>query len=377
MMGEKTKDDEDAQISSPADAIRSALEENGWSQSDLAYVLGAQTAAINQILSGKRGISPEMAKALAIALNKPPEIFAQIQAAWDLRNAREPDSRVKDRAQIQAKYPLREMIKRGWINEECSNDQLHAQLRAFFGVDSLDQVPRLTFAAKRSDAGEVPPSQLAWLFRVRQIASEMPTPAYSNARLSDAVERMRSLLTASEEIRHVPRMLHDAGVRFVIVEGLPGGKIDGVCFWLDRNTPVIGMSLRFDRIDNFWFVLRHECSHVLHAHGKDAAIIDTDLERPIENANEEERIANSDAAEFCVPQEKLTSFYLRKNPLFMERDIIAFSTIVRVHPGIVIGQLQKLTKRYDLLRRHLVSVRKYLMGSAMMDGWGDVVPVSS
>ena len=46
-------------------------------------------------------------------------------------------------------------------------------------------------------------------------------------------------------------------------EALPSSKIDGVCLWLDQHSPVIGMSLRFDRIDNFWFVLGHEIEHAL------------------------------------------------------------------------------------------------------------------
>ena len=68
----------------------------------------------------------------------------------------------------------------------------------------------------------------------------------------------------------------ECGVRYIIVEGLPGGKIDGVCFWLDPRSPVIGMSLRFDRIDNFWLVLRHEIEHVLCGHGKSEPIIDVE-----------------------------------------------------------------------------------------------------
>ena len=136
-------------------------------------------------------------------------------------------------------------------------------------------------------------------------------------------------------VRHVPRLLNEAGVRFVVVEGLPGAQIDGVCFWLSPTAPVIGMSMRFDRIDNFWFVLRHECAHVLHGHGKQQAIVDEDL--GVTNApslNEEERIANNEAADFCVPSEQMRSFYLRKNPFFSESDVLAFSKRVKVHPGI-------------------------------------------
>jgi HTH-type transcriptional regulator/antitoxin HigA len=361
---------------SPGDVIRSAMDSRGWSQAELAYVLGVKTAAISPILAGKRGISADMAKALASAFNVPAETFAKAQAEWELRNARDPDPGVSARARVQAEYPLREMMKRGWVSEDCSPDELEAQICRFFNVTSLGDVPHLTHAAKRTEYSDIPPAQLAWLFRVRQIALEMPTPPYSRERLVSAIERMATMLGAPEEVRHVPRLLHEAGVRFAIVEALPGSKIDGVCFWLNRTSPVVGLSIRFDRIDNFWFVLRHECAHVLHGHGKDEAIIDAELE-VADNVTEEERIANSEAANFCVPHAKMESFFLRKKPFFAERDVLAFSKIMKVHPGLVVGQLQKRAGRYELLRRHLVAVRDYIAQSAMLDGWGDVFPISS
>jgi HTH-type transcriptional regulator/antitoxin HigA len=362
-------------LPSPAEIVRTAMEERGWSQSDLAYVLGVKSAAVNPILSGKRGISPEMSKALASAFNMPAESFALAQAEWELRHARDPDPAVTARARVQAEYPLREMMRRGWIKESTKSDELEAQLCRFFSVTSLADVPHLTHAAKKTEYSHIPAPQLAWLFRVRQIAKEMPTPAYSRERLQTALDRMEDMRLDPEEARHVPRLLHEAGVRFVLVEGLPGSKIDGVCFWLDKQSPVIGMSLRFDRIDNFWFVLSHECAHVLHGHGQSVAIIDAELEQVPQNVSEEERVANNAAAEFCIPQHKIRSFYLRKKPLFAERDVLAFAKIMRVHPGLVVGQLQKLAGRYDLLRRHLVNVRNHIAGSALTDGWGDVVPV--
>ncbi len=367
--------DETQGQTSPADIIRQEMNRRGWSQTDLAYVLGVKVSTINPILGGKRGVSPEMAKALAGAFDVTAERFAVAQAAWELQHARDPDPGILARARIQAEYPLREMMRRGWIKEDLTSDELEAQLCRFFNVSSLAEVPYLTHFAKRTEYSHIPPAQLAWLFRVRQIAREMPTPKYAQSNLAAAVERMREMLGNPEDVRHVPRMLHEAGVRFAIVEGLPGSKIDGVCFWLDKASPVIGMSLRFDRIDNFWFVLRHECSHVLHGHGQVAAIVDSELEELKLDLSEEERVANGDAAEFCVPQEKIRSFYLRKKPLFAERDVLAFSKITKVHPGLVVGQLQKLAGRYELLRRHLVSIRRHIAGSALMDGWGDVVPV--
>jgi HTH-type transcriptional regulator/antitoxin HigA len=171
----------------------------------------------------------------------------------------------------------------------------------------------------------------------------------------------------------------ECGVRFIIVESLPNAKIDGVCFWLNNNAPVIGMSLRFDRVDNFWFVVRHEIEHVLQKHGRESAILD-DLEgeRASDNSSLpiEERIANGAAAEFCVSQNEIQMFIARKNPFFAERDVLGFARRVQVHPGIVVGQIQNHTKRWDFLRRYLVRVRQSATPGTMVDGWGQVAPIS-
>ena len=113
-------------------------------------------------------------------------------------------------------------------------------------------------------------------------------------------------------------------MRFVIVESLTAAKIDGVCFWLDDRSPVIGMTMRHDRIDNFWFVLRHECEHVLRGDGRVDVALDTELEKERagtgSDLTEQERLANEAAADFCVPTKTLKQFIARKDPIFTECD---------------------------------------------------------
>ena len=171
------------------------------------------------------------------------------------------------------------------------------------------------------------------------------------------------------------------GIRFVIVETLSSAKIDGVCYWLNDNSPVIGMSLRFDRIDNFWFVLRHEIEHVLQMHGRTAAMLDAELEGDRAGTgpqiNDEERIANEAAQEFCVPSSSLDAFVARKDPFFSERDLIGFARIIKTHPGILAGQIQRKTGRYDRFRNHLAKVREIITPNAIIDGWGDIAPVET
>ncbi len=139
------------------------------------------------------------------------------------------------------------------------------------------------------------------------------------------------------------------------------------------------MSLRFDRVDNFWFVLRHEMEHVIRLHGLNKAMLDAELEGDRAGTgpdiDDDERLANEAAQEFCVPAVSLDAFIARKAPFFSERDLIGFARILKVHPGILAGQLQRRTGRYDRFREHLAKVREIIFPNAIKDGWGDVAPV--
>lgn len=351
----------------PGEFIKDELEERGWSQRDLSYILGCPEQAVNMIVSGKRAISPEMAKALGAAFEVHPDFFANLQRAYDQSRAREPEPGVARRARIQSVYPLREMIKRGWI-EDADPALLEDQLCSFFEVSELSMVPHMAHAAKKTGTDVVATAtQFAWLHRVRQIAKASVAPPYNKKALEALLPRLRQLAVDVEEVRHVPRLLAEAGVIFILVEALPSGKIDGVCFWLGKQ-PVIGMSMRYDRNDNFWFVLRHEIEHVLQGHGKVRAIID-DLDVDTSQI-EEECVANEAAQEFCVPSSKLDSFVARKAPFFSERDVIAFAHTVQMHPGVVIGQLQRKIERRDLLNKLKAKIKSYIVSSAIHDGFG-------
>ena len=361
-------------VKHPGHYIKEEMEERGWSQRDLAFILGVSEQAINPILNGKRGISPEMAKALGEAFDVPAEFFANLQQAYDLALARTPDASVAMRRNMQTAFPIREMIKRGWL-EQSDATMLQIQLARFFEEDDPKKITNFAHAAKKT-SGEISPAQSAWLYRVRQIARSISVPAYSEKALRDAVSKeFPSLLYAPDEVRQIPRILTECGVKLVIVEKLPNAKIDGVCFWLD-GVPVIGMSLQHDRIDNFWFVLRHECEHVLNEHGKQREMVDVDLDVAVISISEEERIANDAASNFCAPSEKLDVWLKRKRPYYYERDVLAFSRILERHPGIVVGQIRRKLNRYDYLTRYLVKIRHYVLPVSMADGWGQTVPVS-
>ncbi|HTM82146.1 HigA family addiction module antitoxin [Asticcacaulis sp.] len=363
-------------IEPPGIFLKVELEERGWSQRDLAFILGQTEQQLNTLLSGKRGITPDMARLLGDAFDVHPQFFLNLQAQYDLQNAKEPDPAVRTRAHLQALFPIREMIRRGWI-QDGEASLLELQMNRFSEAANDREFTQIAFAAKKTHYDETPSHQMAWVYRVRQLSREMSVTEFSNEALKNALPKLRSLMVDPELIAEVPAILAECGVRFVIVEVLPGAKIDGVCTWLDDNSPVIGMSTLYDRVDNFWFVLRHEIEHILQGDGKQTIGIIDHLSGEGLSAGEAEsdieRIANDAAADFCVSKQKMDSFYLRKNPYFSERDVIGFAALMGVHPGIVVGQLQRRMKRHDYLRKYQVPIRKYLVTSTMADGWGHSV----
>ena len=75
-------------IPHPGFYLREELEARGWTQRDLAYILGVPEQAVNMIIAGRRGISPEMAKALATAFDVHPDLFANLQSTYEMARAR-------------------------------------------------------------------------------------------------------------------------------------------------------------------------------------------------------------------------------------------------------------------------------------------------
>jgi len=370
--------------STPGQLIQDQLDKRGWSRRILAAILGADETGINRLIAGKRPVDATMAIRLGEVFGIRPEHFLALQRRYDLAQARlvtRPDPERAKRARVYGELPVAEMIKRGWLEADNIRDleKVEAALLKFFNSPTLDDIEVFQHSSKKTGNDSDPtPTQNAWIYRVKQIAGDMIVNRYSETALREALPKLSGLLLAPEEARKAPRILAESGVRYVIVESLPSAKVDGVAFWLE-GSPVIGMTLRHDRIDNFWFVLRHEIEHILRRHGRSGTMLDVELEGERagtgETVSREESEANEAAANFCVPKESLRRFIARKFPFFAERDILGFARTLNIHPGLVAGQLQHETKRYDRFRNHLVKIRSAVAPSAMVDGWGDVAPV--
>lgn len=360
---------------SPGEFIKAALQERGWTQGDLALIINRHAPAVNEIIQGKRAITPEMAVALGAAFGTGAEVWMNREAVYRLSLIKSVDPEVQRRVRLFDIAPVKDMERRQWIKDTQNVDELEQELCRFFDVASLDQEPRINAAARKTfKTGELNSVQRAWCFRAWRLARTIDAEPFRQADFDAGVEEIKKLADFPEKVRHVPRVLADLGVRLVVIEPLPRSRIDGAAFWIADDAPVIVLSMRYDRIDAFWHTLGHEMSHIKHG---DTRSVDSDIvgeSREAATAAMEQR-AEKEAAAMFIPPDKLRSFIIRVKPFYSKARINQFAHRIGVHPGLVTGQLQHLKEiTFATNREMLAKVRDILTKTTLTDGWGHTVP---
>jgi HTH-type transcriptional regulator/antitoxin HigA len=140
-------------------------------------------------------------------------------------------------------------------------------------------------------------------------------------------------------------MLQEIGIVLIIEPYLTNTYLDGAAL-LNGDFPVIGMTLRYDRLDNFWFVLLHELFHIIKhiRKGKLETIFD-DIDA--EGKDNIEREADSLAEEALIPSEK----WLTALPRYVqsEQSIKDFAADLGIDSSIVAGRIRYEAKNYRIL----------------------------
>ena len=354
----------------PGEFLRDELEARGWTQSEFAEMIGRPVRLVNEVVAAKRAITPETACDFADAFGTTAQLWMNLETAWQLSKVAPRATSIAREATLRARFPVREMTKRGWIRPSSSVDDLEDSVLSYFKIPNVEAPIHFQHAARRNyNEEEVSTAQWAWILRVNQLACAMKLPRFSEISLRSTLPELERLMTEPEEIRHIPKLMAECGVRLVVVEPFPGAEIQGVCFWINNNCdPVIGLTLKGDHIDKFWFNLWHEIEHLLNGDGKEELIIEDFAQSG--DLSDVEKAANLGASQRCVPTKLMKDFINRHNPMFSEKSFIGFSRIINRHPGIVAGQIQRATGRWDLFKKHQPRVRHILIETAVTDGYG-------
>ncbi|MEB3214634.1 MAG: HigA family addiction module antitoxin [Nostocales cyanobacterium 94392] len=356
-----------ARVTKPGRILSRELEARGWTQKDLAEIMDRPVQTINEIIRGNKQITPETAIELSQALGTSAEFWTNLETKYRLHLAQKNQKEEGNQKDITRKsrlytiLPMSELTRNGWIQKTDSIDSLEQQVCNLFRIPSLDKIPQFNVNFRCSEQGEPNHiSRIVWLQRVKNLAQEQTIGNFDRIKLEKAIPEILACAEEVENIVLIPKLLADLGVHFVIVPHLSKTYLDGAAFYLDNN-PVIALTLRYDRIDSFWFTFMHELAHIVLGHqGSYLDNLDA-LEE-----NEEETEANQKASKWLINFQSFNDFITNSKKLFSRKAIEQFARSQSRHPGIILGRLQydKLVP-YKNLRALLVKV------SPLLQNWID------
>lgn len=244
--------------------------------------------------------------------------------------------------------------------KHLGNNPSLAEYDLFREVHTARSVNRALYR-RRLDANEA--LGRLWLSRIRQqaqllVASTELVPF--NGLSAGELSEIARLSVEPDKLFSLQGLLLDKGIVLIYEPSIPGMKLDGGVFCFGDGRPVIGLSLRYGRLDIFWFTLMHELAHiVLHRDMLIEPILE-DLDSAPEGLTEEQ--ADRLAGDSLISRSDWRSANIKYSPT--EENLIAFARRVGVHPAIVAGRLQRESARKNMFATILneVNVRRMLFG---------------
>jgi HTH-type transcriptional regulator/antitoxin HigA len=358
--------------------LKRLMQLKGWTQDELAAVTGLHRQSVHNLMTGKTAVSLDAAMRLAAAFSNEASEWLAWDNAYRLWVSDTDISQVERTARLYEIAPIREMQRRGWIKVTTESKILETELTSFFGANPLENTIQLPIAARRSALnGEPTQPEVVWCFRALQLAKQMLVAPFDRSRLPGAAAQLRALAAFPKEARKVAAVLAEVGIRFIVIEPLAGKKMDGATLWLDPDSPVIALSIKDDRIDGFWFTLMHEFFHVCNGDSS----VDVDIVEQGKGlasigfaSDDVEAVANHKAADSLIKTPDLQSFIRRVGPFYSRDRVVQFANRQKIHPGIIVGQLQRREEiGYSALREFLVKVRESVTSTALTDGWNHII----
>jgi HTH-type transcriptional regulator/antitoxin HigA len=330
-------------VPDPIEAIKFRMEQQNLSQRDLVPFIGSRSK-VSEVLSGRRPLTLSMIRALHSGLGIPANVLLQGKTSAD-----------REESLIRwDKFPLREMVARGWIKEKVGDYRSQAEdaLRRFFGQLGPSR-PAFALLRQshhvRSGRNMDEYALLAWTARAMILArGNAPGAEYHNVAALD-LDFMKELARFSffdEGPRLAQEFLGKCGIALVLVPHLPRTYLDGAAIMAKGERPIVALTLRYDRVDNFWFCLMHELAHIaLHTGGDTTQFFD-DLDMGSKGDQREEE-ADDLAGEALIPEDTWKNSPASVLP--SPEAIRQLANQLRIHPAIVAGRYRYEYKSYRVL----------------------------
>ncbi|MDE0071627.1 MAG: ImmA/IrrE family metallo-endopeptidase [Caldilineaceae bacterium] len=328
----------------PISAIKFRMDQAGLKQRDLVPYIGSRSK-VSEVLSGKRDITMSMARALHEHLGVPADVLLKQPGVNFDPALNEVDLR---------RFPWKAIVKRKWIVKppnfrDYVNEMLDDLVRPAGG---LNAVPKALFRenGRRLNANADAYAVRAWCWRVLGVANQsIPQTDYQPGTVTLGFMREVAHLSVYDDgPKRAQAYLAQHGIPLVIERHLPRTYLDGAALTLQDGRPVIALTLRYDRIDSFWFSLMHELAHVsLHLDDGESDPFLDDLS--IRGPDPLEEQADNCARDALIPDDMWLTSLARDRP-----DRLAVYSLAQqavVHPAIVAGRVRFERNNYRLLSK--------------------------
>jgi len=334
----------------PIESILFRMDQMKLSRKDLIPYLGS-ISKVSEVLSRKRPLSLPMIRRLNQGLGIPADILIADVGTDSAVVDQEPEIDF-------ARFPLKEMLERGYFgNFEGTNrhlkDYAEDLVRKFMQDLLPKQIGPAFLRAPMNQRGDRPTDEmalLAWrLCVIRHARAINIAKQYKHGSITPAWLRELAKLSSFDQGPRLAReYLARHGITLVIEKHFKRTFLDGAAM-LDKDQPIVALTLRHDRFDNFWFALLHELAHVATHLTPESPVFIDDLEHSTPEKVEAE--ADAIAKEALIPEMIWRTAKVRTT--LLSEDAVALADEIGVHPAIVAGRLRHEKNNFRLLS-HLI-----------------------
>ena len=339
------------------EAIKFKMEQSSLNQQALVPFIGSKSK-VSEVLNKKRPLSLSMMRALHKGLGIPAEILLQEQGQDFPEDIPEVDW---------TSFPINEMISLDWIHSDKSikgNEEeiMRGYIQEAGGMNSFS---RLSFRASKSPIKKLRTNRyalMAWCLRVMELSEKHPLEKkYKPGSIN--LSGLSKLSYFKDGPLLAKEYLEKHGIQFFVVPHLKKTFLDGAVMFLEKKNPVIALTLRYNRIDNFWFCLLHELAHLTkHLTMDETNIIIDELEPQqsiIRSKDAKEEEADRIAQNALIQEEYWKKVNLDAKNL--AREVISLSEQLKIHPAIIAGRIRFEKNNYRMLSQFLgrVEVSKF------------------
>ena len=340
-------------LPSPIDAIKFRMEQSGLKPSDLIPYIGSPSR-VSEILSGKRNLTIEMIRSLESGLGIPAKVLIQKIDKETESPYHNWDNRL-----------IKNMSNRGYFGDiSIKNTNIPELIKNFF--TPIEDPTKLFAMLRKSNYRSSPLTDrnalTAWFGAVVIKANKIKTTSiYKHGIIT--IDFMREIIKLSTQENGpvlAQEYLLKHGIVLVIEPHFPKTYLDGAAIFIDKNKPIIGLTLRLHRLDNFWFTLMHELAHISLHYNKDVTVFYDEIEGiKIPEIDEKEKEADSMAGEALIPASKWEVSPARIIPSPMAAKSLANE--LKIHIAIVAGKIRHEGSKYMYLSKVVneVDVRNF------------------